>query len=113
MFSGVLTLTWWLISLLALVMGVPLSWWLYYKSLFRASRVGHQRGWDGMGWDGMGWDGMGWAMKPGRRERVGAVGAANRAAVGSRSGGPCAWGEGRAGPDTMETGPSNPTSLHM
>lgn len=39
MFSGLIGLQWWLFSLLALTMGLPLSWWMYYKSLFRAAQV--------------------------------------------------------------------------
>jgi hypothetical protein len=32
-------LNWWFISLLALVMGVPLSWWLFYKGVFNSAQT--------------------------------------------------------------------------
>ncbi|KAI8466091.1 MAG: scamp family-domain-containing protein [Monoraphidium minutum] len=39
MFAGIVGLTWWLFSLIALSLGLPLSWWMYYKSLFRAAQT--------------------------------------------------------------------------
>ncbi|KAI8465734.1 MAG: hypothetical protein J3K34DRAFT_486714 [Monoraphidium minutum] len=39
MFSGIVSLTWWLFSLIALTMGAPLSWLMYYKSLFGAAQT--------------------------------------------------------------------------
>lgn len=39
MFAGILGLTWWLFSLIGFVLGIPLSWWLYYKSLFNAAQT--------------------------------------------------------------------------
>ena len=32
-------LNWWFISMLCLVMGVPLSWWLFYKSVFNSAQT--------------------------------------------------------------------------
>eukprot|EP00882_Tetradesmus_deserticola_P008201 GHRQ01008646.1.p1 GENE.GHRQ01008646.1~~GHRQ01008646.1.p1 ORF type:complete len:299 (+),score=151.90 GHRQ01008646.1:234-1130(+) len=32
-------LTWWFVSLLALVLGLPLSWWLFYKSVFSSAQT--------------------------------------------------------------------------
>jgi hypothetical protein len=32
-------LNWWFISMLCLVMGVPLSWWLFYKSCFNSAQT--------------------------------------------------------------------------
>jgi hypothetical protein len=39
MFSGITGLQWWLFSLISLTTGLPLSWWLYYKGLFKAAQV--------------------------------------------------------------------------
>ncbi|GBF90710.1 hypothetical protein Rsub_03011 [Raphidocelis subcapitata] len=39
MFCGKLSLTWWLVSFIALILGVPLSWGMYYKSLCRAANT--------------------------------------------------------------------------
>uniref|UniRef100_A0A383WI86 Secretory carrier-associated membrane protein n=1 Tax=Tetradesmus obliquus TaxID=3088 RepID=A0A383WI86_TETOB len=32
-------MTWWFLSVLALVLGVPLSWWLFYKSVFASAQT--------------------------------------------------------------------------
>lgn len=32
-------LQWWFLSLLVITLGVPLSWWLFYKSIFRAAQT--------------------------------------------------------------------------
>jgi hypothetical protein len=48
MFVGLSTMQWWLISALAAALGVPLSWWSYYRSITRAAqaRAGRARGRD-------------------------------------------------------------------
>jgi hypothetical protein len=32
-------MTWWFLSVLALVLGVPLSWWMFYKSVFSSAQT--------------------------------------------------------------------------
>jgi hypothetical protein len=32
-------MTWWFLSVLALVLGVPLSWWMFYKSVFGSAQT--------------------------------------------------------------------------
>ena len=40
MVSGIIGLQGWLVSLITLTTGLPLSWWMNYRSLFRAAQVG-------------------------------------------------------------------------
>eukprot|EP00879_Flechtneria_rotunda_P030591 GHRR01033247.1.p1 GENE.GHRR01033247.1~~GHRR01033247.1.p1 ORF type:complete len:356 (+),score=123.81 GHRR01033247.1:287-1354(+) len=39
LFAGAFVLQWWFLSLLVLVIGVPLSWWLFYKSVFNSAQT--------------------------------------------------------------------------
>lgn len=32
-------LQWWFLSLLTITMGVPLSWWLFYKQIFKSAQT--------------------------------------------------------------------------